>query len=474
MYRYCKRLTLLFLIFLLAFQSFAWAASGTSTIQRIRFSQNQEKVRIVLDLDNAIDYTATLEKEPYRLVLDLAGGLGKGAVQQTTFNDPFISSVKLLETEPGKVRATIDLKQAITYKIFALKAPNRLVIDLIKKTNQKTEEEVAPGLKHIFWSLTESFGPIQANILDLDPKAGFIIKPVLSNEAINGLETVASMSTRAHAIAAINGSYFSLNGEIIGMLKIDGDIISTPDITRTAVGIMADGRVFFDQVDYEGSISLPDGKSLAIAGVNRERGENELILYNGYYGTRTGTNTFGTEYVIDSQGKVVSVSTGNSPLTSDTIVLSAHGDSAKALANLKIGDQVKITQSLGANWDQAVHVLGAGPMLVKEGSVFLTTKTEDFGSDVAGGRAPRTAIGITKEGHIIFVVVDGRQATSRGFSLLELALFMQELGATGAMNLDGGGSSEMVIKDTVVNNPSDGHERKVGDALVIVNAKLAN
>ena len=59
-------------------------------------------------------------------------------------------------------------------------------------------------------------------------------------------------------------------------------------------------------------------------------------------------------------------------------------------------------------------------------------------------------------------------------TLLELALFLQELGAVHAMNLDGGGSSTMVIKGNVVNKPSDGKERKVGNALAVISARLAN
>nr|WP_285719375.1 phosphodiester glycosidase family protein [Pelosinus sp. IPA-1] len=76
-------------------------------------------------------------------------------------------------------------------------------------------------------------------------------------------------------------------------------------------------------------------------------------------------------------------------------------------------------------------------------------------------------MGQTKDGHILLVVVDGRQEHSIGMTLLELALLMQEFGAVDAMNLDGGGSSEMVIKGKIINKPSDGRERYVGDALII-------
>jgi exopolysaccharide biosynthesis protein len=76
-------------------------------------------------------------------------------------------------------------------------------------------------------------------------------------------------------------------------------------------------------------------------------------------------------------------------------------------------------------------------------------------------------LGVTKDGHVLLVVVDGRQAGSVGLTLLELAYLMQELGSENALNLDGGGSSEMVINNKIVNAPSDGHERPLGDAFIV-------
>ena len=61
----------------------------------------------------------------------------------------------------------------------------------------------------------------------------------------------------------------------------------------------------------------------------------------------------------------------------------------------------------------------------------------------------------------------GRQQKSIGMTLTEMAILMQELGAEDAMNLDGGGSSEMVVGNEVMNRPSDGRERSVGAALAI-------
>jgi exopolysaccharide biosynthesis protein len=85
-------------------------------------------------------------------------------------------------------------------------------------------------------------------------------------------------------------------------------------------------------------------------------------------------------------------------------------------------------------------------------------------------RHPRTAVGITADGRLLWVTVDGRQAPySDGMSLAELADLMARLGARDAVNLDGGGSTTMVVRGVVVNRPSDAAgERPVGNALVLV------
>lgn len=102
------------------------------------------------------------------------------------------------------------------------------------------------------------------------------------------------------------------------------------------------------------------------------------------------------------------------------------------------------------------EAVGGRPMLV-EGGALLTTAIDPVG--FADERAPRTAIGIGEQARsLILVVVDGRQPLSRGMTLYELGRLMIELGATQAMNLDGGGCSEMVVPALggVVNVPARG------------------
>jgi exopolysaccharide biosynthesis protein len=81
-------------------------------------------------------------------------------------------------------------------------------------------------------------------------------------------------------------------------------------------------------------------------------------------------------------------------------------------------------------------------------------------------RNPRTIVGTTADGKILFVTIDGRQTTSVGTTLRETAAVAQSLGITDAVNLDGGGSTTMAVAGQVVNKPSGGTERSVGDALI--------
>lgn len=107
-------------------------------------------------------------------------------------------------------------------------------------------------------------------------------------------------------------------------------------------------------------------------------------------------------------------------------------------------------------WDKCRAALGAGPMLLRQGKNYLEQDSQEFNTTVL---APRTAIGSTEDGTVILLVVDGRQTWwSRGVSLPELAELILAHGAVEALNLDGGGSSVMILQNDIVNRPSDGSQ----------------
>jgi hypothetical protein len=117
--------------------------------------------------------------------------------------------------------------------------------------------------------------------------------------------------------------------------------------------------------------------------------------------------------------------------------------------------------------------IGGGPTLVKNGSVAISHDEEVFWDSGVGysTQNPRTAVGFTNENHAILLVVDGRQIASEGVTLPDLAQIMVNLGCVEAMNLDGGGSTQMAIGSQLINRPEGGTSmRPVPTILTVVHS----
>jgi hypothetical protein len=122
------------------------------------------------------------------------------------------------------------------------------------------------------------------------------------------------------------------------------------------------------------------------------------------------------------------------------------------------GDQI----SIGANWRTDVfractNLIQAGPMLVRNGAPVMSNET--FGNDLTERRHPRTLVG-TDGNRMIWVVIDGRSSVhSLGATIDETRWIARALGLTNAINMDGGGSSQLIWRGITTNMPSDGRER---------------
>jgi exopolysaccharide biosynthesis protein len=123
----------------------------------------------------------------------------------------------------------------------------------------------------------------------------------------------------------------------------------------------------------------------------------------------------------------------------------------------------------GSQWADAEDILGAGPRLVTNGRVDVTDAREQMIPTFRTDLHPRTAIGSLADGRVLLLTADGRRPPERvGLTLDQLAELFIELGARDAINLDGGGSTTMVVKGELVNFPTDATgERPVSDAIVV-------
>jgi hypothetical protein len=152
-------------------------------------------------------------------------------------------------------------------------------------------------------------------------------------------------------------------------------------------------------------------------------------------------------------------------------VLSVRGGGTFAIDDAAL-DRVSLTPF------HPMEAVGGRPRLLRDSTIIPDVDTVG-GPGFATTRHPRTAVGIANNGRrLFFLVVDGRRPFySAGMTNRELATVMLSIGSTDALNLDGGGSTTMVVQNvatrklSVVNRPSDAAgERTVGDALAIVHA----
>jgi hypothetical protein len=353
--------------------------------------------------------------------------------------------------------------------------------------------QLAPGvvLYHVTTpALVSPPEPMSVWLLRLDP-AQIGLRGVLANDEVMGTEVVSTIAERHNAIAAINAGFFLPNGDPAGVLTLDRRLISDTRRPRGAVGISRDARgvtLVYARLKATATLSIGDGaraSKVEIDGVDTTRVRDKLMLFTPSYNEDTDTAGSGLEWVLDRpKGKtpqplrVVSGPhrTGKTKIPPGGFVLSFGGTTRpQSLARLKRGTRVSIDVAYDPiegepePWASAQDIVGGAGLLIRGGRDVEDWSVEAFNKGFAEGRHPRTMIGNTADGTIWLVTVDGRQPQlSVGMTLEELRALAHRLGLTGALNLDGGGSTTRWVKGAVVNSPSDAAgPRKVSDALLV-------
>ena len=191
--------------------------------------------------------------------------------------------------------------------------------------------------------------------------------------------------------------------------------------------------------------------------VQSETEEGELLEYfTEIYGAQGGINASG---YLDPfmRGLVSGITVLNGEFLSGEFINTSHN-----IGGFRDDHKFIVGSFSREDFDEAsfLWALEFGPILIVNGEKNELTS-------FSGGLAPRTAIGQTEEGHILLVVIDGRQAGSLGATFLDLQNILFANGAVNAINLDGGSSSSMVYQGQLVNNPSDGsRERLLPNAIL--------
>ena len=352
-------------------------------------------------------------------------------------------------------------------------------------------EIVAPGIE--LYRLTDQTllsppGVVAAQLLRLDP-GRVDLRLVLAQDTVLGLETVPDMALRSGAVAAINAGFFLPTGEPAGLLKIDGELVSEIAANRGAVALVPRGfarkpRLIFDQVSARVEIELGTGRRrrrLRVDGIDTARPPGALVLFTPRFWTHTRTPCDGgAEFVFEGHPLALAERRDNScasAIPRDGAVLAAGpGVPADRLVGVTVGERARaraVYQTLNgtkpADWDGAPTIVGGVGLLAVGGRLVKDWGAEKTRAGFTTERHPRTVIGTAADGRIWLITVDGRnKALSLGMSFAELQTLVTRVGLVDALNLDGGGSTTMVVQNAVVNHPSDAAgPRRVSDAIIV-------
>jgi hypothetical protein len=354
-------------------------------------------------------------------------------------------------------------------------------------------------------------GPWTVNVVTVDPRRFRGTLRGSFGPTLEDREKTTELAALERADVALNGGFFVLDpaagaeGDPAGAGVYRGRLQSEPVGDRPVLVLHNRGRRSdIVRPSWSGSVRLPAGTAM-LDGLNRVPGlirncggtlddlptwrplhdvtctdDAELVLFTPAFGPTTPAGA-GAEAILDRFGRVVAVrESRGTTLRAGQRSLQATGDLAPAVAALRPGKRVRARTVLRHRGRSLARpgttVVNGGPLLMRDGVVHITQQRDgmrqvnspsfDYGWFLQ--RNPRTFAGTDARGRTSFVTVDGRQLGELGLSIPETAAVARSLGLIEAINLDGGGSTAMVIRGSLITRPSDpSGERAVGDAIVI-------
>ncbi len=360
--------------------------------------------------------------------------------------------------------------------------------------------EIANGTdfyKNTFLSEQEGVGKQAEYYAEYTPNED-VLPTVINGEKIWGLKNIKQAEKYMKEngmvpLIGINASYFSWQtGLPMGHVISDGKIISKDTETYQSIGFLENGEAFISPLTIETKLTFEE-TVIDIPHINKYNQEttNIVNLYTSDFDDNNHSELPTLNLILgeidgefgigDTLTAVVEEKfnyTSSIKIPDGKIVLTLNeGTSAPelydALNSLNVGDEVSILSSAiedSKRWEKADSGLGSvGETLIKEGEI-----QQEF----EAGAAPRTAVGITETGSVIFYVIDGRQSPySYGAQLKTLANRMKELGCVEAINLDGGGSTAIsgiypgTDENAVLNSPSGGSLRTCSNYIFLKNTQ---
>ncbi|MBR3933835.1 MAG: phosphodiester glycosidase family protein [Clostridia bacterium] len=344
-----------------------------------------------------------------------------------------------------------------------------------------TSEEIIPISKSITLTKVKglyadhniSYSYIKADLNDKNTS----LKLLKSPDGTDRFETVTNLAkTEKDTVAALNADFFSVHsgskGFSLGIEIKDGNLLQSPINPDTMATVSyTDSTLAMSYLDFHIMAVAPNGNYHEVRHLNKHTTYyGDILMY---------TSDFNGGNSPAPGGEVVEVVVSDGVITefrrkmpsvkipeNGCVLVVSEGMNMFLANNFSVGDKIKFDYYITPDIQNVQTAMGGGAMLVTEGKI-----PSKFSHNIAGYN-PRSAIGMSRDGKTLYLVaVDGRQTSSRGMTMSELAQLMKDLGCYNAVNLDGGGSTNMVASTVTdedmktVNSPTE--NRKVINAVGI-------
>ena len=354
------------------------------------------------------------------------------------------------------------------------------------------EEPIAPGVVHESHYWNTNYGSILFEVLKCDlSDPDLDLRLVAGQGEYTERATVPQMAEDTGAVAMLNGDFFNmaLEGAPIGPSLINGELASSPAVIEGiySLGITSDNTACIEAMAYNGSVTAADGAVFPIDGLNKtyywhdpsgaESHTNTIQMYNDLWGSSSRGHATNTEVLIGYDGTVEQISKGATfpfEVPDGKTILQVNGIGETFIkAHCPIGSKVQIVSEVTPDRDWK-FLVGGHALLADNGHMVPYYKD----LSALGGTRARTAAAISQDGKTLwFVCAEGRTNRSVGAQLSTMGYFMEYLGAWRAVNLDGGGSTTMVVQhlgesslSTVVAPEGNGWLRPVVNGIGIYNS----
>lgn len=368
-------------------------------------------------------------------------------------------------------------------------------------------EQIAPGVTHE--KIFRAKDTLIANVLKIDLTQGeYYLRAAKAHNNLLGREKTSEIARRFNdstheVLAAINADFFNMKtGEVENNMVIEGQFLKAVGVTdspfdpshrvHSQFAFTYDKKPHIGKFRFSGEVILPGGNLNKVNRINSAADSNSFTLYNFYQGDRTPE---GKPNIRTAEVELTPVSTqsdtficiasssvllgGRHAITKGKSILTGTMSFAGLLERgIKYGDTLKVIARLEPYIRGIRTLVGGWPEIVSGGRNIgaQADSLEGTFPKFSKVKHPRTGIGFSSDSlTIFFITVDGRQESSSGISLKDFADLMISEGVYQGLNLDGGGSTTMVINGSIVNHPSDKEgERAVGNCLLLIqNGKAA-